>query len=63
MLRHSVWAHDEGGHAVYISIERGQIRDTLSGSITVREFMLEQRGLRGDTADATPTNEFREGNE
>lgn len=43
------------------SIERGQIRGALSGAIADQKLMLEQQRFRGDGADATRAEEFREG--
>jgi hypothetical protein len=52
---------EEGGQSEHKAIERGQIRGALSGAITAHELMLEQQRFRGDGADATRAEEFREG--
>jgi hypothetical protein len=54
---------EEGGQSQHKAIERGQIRDALSGAITNRTLMLEQKRFRGDGVGATRADEFREGDE
>ena len=45
------------------SIERSQIRRSLSGSITDQKLMFEQKRFRGDGAYTTWAEQLREGDE
>ena len=55
--------HEQRGQPEHKSVEAGQIRRALSGTIDDHELMLEQQRLCGDGANATPAEEFRDNDE
>jgi hypothetical protein len=56
-------AHEERGQSEHKSVEAGQIRRALSGTIYDHELMLEEQRFCGDGASATGAEEFRDGDE
>jgi hypothetical protein len=62
-FRDSAAAHEEHGQSDHKSVEAGQIRRALSGTIDDHELMLEQQRFCGDGASATRAEEFRDDDE
>ena len=59
-LRNPARAHEQRGQSEHDAIEGSEIRSALSGAIADQQLMLEQQRFRGDGADATGAEEFRE---
>ena len=62
-FRDTAAAHEQRGQSEHKSVEAGQIRRALSGTINDHELMLEQQRFRSDGACATRAEELRDGDE
>ena len=62
-LRDTAGAHVQGGQPEEKTIERGQIRSALPGSIADQQLMLEKKRLGAYGARAARTHQFRHGDE
>ena len=62
-FRDTAAAYEQRGQSEHKSVEVGQIRRALSGTIDDHELMLEQQRFRSDGACATRAEEFRDGDE